>query len=71
VKKQILRYTFHEVVIIHEDSDAENVRNAYRKYLCGDSISSHFAATDKQSGELVDINFAKINTIHTNSYTGD
>jgi hypothetical protein len=71
VKKQILRYTFHEVVIIHEDSDAENVRIAYRKYLCGDSISSHFAATDKLSGELVDIDFSKINTIHTNSYTGD
>jgi hypothetical protein len=71
VKKQIFRYTFHEVTIIHEDSDAENVRIAYRKYLCGDSISSHFAVTDKQSGELVDINFANINTIHTNSYTGD
>jgi hypothetical protein len=71
VKKQILRYTFHEVVLIHEDSDAENVRIAYSKYLGGDSVSSHFAATDRLSGELVDIDFSKINTIHTNSYTGD
>lgn len=69
MKKQVIRYIFHEVAVVVADESAVAFRSAFQKYLGLDRITRHYEVTDTVSGEIIDVDFSKVYTIHTHLYT--
>jgi hypothetical protein len=60
----------YELKVVVEDDTAILVSIAFKEFLDGDSFSAYFEVTDIPSGEFVNINFSKVNSIHTNPENG-